>query len=97
VGAATWAAVADRLTAAGHDVTVPSLLAAADGPGPYWPQVVAAVADGLSGVPPGQAAEARRRGWAVRSVPGEHLHQVVDPDATAGLLLELAGPARPLS
>jgi len=225
VGPATWAAVADRLTAVGHDVTVPSLLAAADGPGPYWPQVVAAVADGLSGVPPGrplvlvahsnagvfvpvirrglnfpvassvfvdatvpaehgstpvapatflpflrglagadgrlpqwtdwwdeadvapmfagreqarkvvtaeqprlplayyqehvpvppgwddhpcgylqfsggydgQAAEARRRGWAVRSLPGEHLHQVVDPDATASLLLELAGSARPLS
>src|ERR1022692_287237 len=37
------------------------------------------------------AAEARRRGWTVRSLPGEHLHQVVDPDATASLLLELAG------
>jgi hypothetical protein len=40
-----------------------------------------------------QAAEARRRGWAVRSLPGEHLHQVVDPDATARTLLELAGSA----
>jgi len=43
----------------------------------------------------GQAAEARRRGWAMRSLPGEHLHQVVDPDATARTLLELAFPGRP--
>ena len=41
------------------------------------------------------AAEARRRGWAMRSLPGEHLHQVVDPDATARTLLELALPGRP--
>jgi hypothetical protein len=39
-----------------------------------------------------QAAEARRRGWAVRSLPGEHLHQVVDPAATARTLLELTLP-----
>ncbi len=37
------------------------------------------------------AEEARHRGWAVRSLPGEHLHQVVDPDATAArALLEFA-------
>lgn len=41
----------------------------------------------------GQAAEARRRGWPVRSVPGEHLHQVVDPDAVTRALLELASAA----
>jgi hypothetical protein len=29
----------------------------------------------------------------VRTLPGEHLHQVVDPDATAALLLELADSA----
>lgn len=45
----------------------------------------------FSGAYDATAAEARRRGWAVRSLPGEHLHQVVDPDATARLLLELAG------
>jgi hypothetical protein len=223
VGPATWAAVADRLTAAGRDVTVPSLLDVTASGGPYWPRVVAAVAGALAGLPPGrpvvlvahsnagvfipvirrglefpvassvfvdatvpaeqgptpvvpaaflpflrglagadgrlppwtdwwdeaeiapmfagreqdraaiaaeqprlplayyeedvplppgwddhpcgyvqfsgaydgQAAEARRRGWAVRSLPGEHLHQVVDPDGTASLLLELAGSARP--
>ena len=41
----------------------------------------------------GPAADASQRGWAVRTLPGEHLHQVVDPDATAALLLELAGSA----
>jgi hypothetical protein len=40
-----------------------------------------------------QAAESRRRGWPVRSAPGEHLHQVVDPDAVTLALLELAGAA----
>jgi len=38
----------------------------------------------------GEAAEARRRGWPVRHVPGEHLHQVVDPDAVTRALIELA-------
>src|SRR5215470_6785735 len=43
----------------------------------------------------GQADEARRRGWPVLRVPGEHLHQVVDPDAVARAVLELAAaPAR---
>jgi len=41
----------------------------------------------------GQAAEARRRGWPVRAVPGEHLHQVVDPAGVTRALLELAGTA----
>jgi hypothetical protein len=40
-----------------------------------------------------QAAEARRRGWLVRHVPGEHLHQVVDPDAVTRTLLELVSAA----
>ena len=39
-----------------------------------------------------QAAEARRRGWPVRTVPGEHLHQVVDPAGVTRALLELAAP-----
>src|SRR5215472_513712 len=38
----------------------------------------------------GQADEARHRGWPVLRVPGEHLHQVVDPDAVAHAVLELA-------
>jgi hypothetical protein len=38
----------------------------------------------------GQAAEAVRRGWPVRTTRGEHLHQVVDPAAVTRSLLELA-------
>ena len=37
-----------------------------------------------------QAREAQRRGWAVRSLPGAHLHQTVDPAGVARVLLELA-------
>jgi len=39
-----------------------------------------------------QAGEARRRGWTVRSLPGAHLHQILDPDGVARILLELTGP-----
>lgn len=35
------------------------------------------------------ADEARERGWRVSHLPGEHLHQVVDPEGTALRLLEL--------
>ncbi len=38
----------------------------------------------------GQAAGARLRGWPVRTVAGEHLHQVVDPAGVAQALLGLA-------
>lgn len=41
-----------------------------------------------------QANQARQRGWTVRSAPGEHLHQIVDPDGVAEILLELAGCSR---
>jgi hypothetical protein len=42
-----------------------------------------------------QARGARRRGWTVRSLPGAHLHQTVDPAGVARLLLELPGLPRP--
>ena len=38
-----------------------------------------------------QAGQARSRGWPVCTVPGQHLHQVVDPAGVAAALLELAG------
>jgi len=41
----------------------------------------------------GQAAEAQRRGWPVHTVPGEHLHQAVDPAAVTAALLDLAAAA----
>ncbi|MFJ2894140.1 alpha/beta hydrolase [Streptomyces sp. NPDC087218] len=37
------------------------------------------------------AAEARDRGWRVAHLPGEHLHQLVDPAGTARHILELSG------
>jgi hypothetical protein len=38
----------------------------------------------------GEAGRARQRGWPVRAVPGEHLHQVTDPGGVAAALLGLA-------
>ncbi|AEW98613.1 alpha/beta hydrolase family protein [Streptantibioticus cattleyicolor] len=37
----------------------------------------------------GLADEARARGWRVGHLPGAHLHQLVDPDGTAGHILRL--------
>lgn len=31
----------------------------------------------------------RRRGWAVEQVPGEHLHQVVDPPAVTDRIVAM--------
>lgn len=39
----------------------------------------------------GQAELARARGWPVRVIPGEHLHQVVDPGAVAQAITETWG------
>ena len=39
------------------------------------------------------AAAARRRGWPVRELPGDHLHMLIDPDAVAAALIDLAGIA----
>jgi hypothetical protein len=50
VGPATWQPVAQRLAEAGERAVVPSLLSVGDGPPPYWQRVVAAVADGLTGI-----------------------------------------------
>jgi hypothetical protein len=36
------------------------------------------------------ATEARGRGWIVEQLPGAHLHQLVDPDGVARLLLAIA-------
>lgn len=42
----------------------------------------------------GEASDARQRGWPVRSVPGQHLHQIVDPPAVARALLDLVASTR---
>jgi hypothetical protein len=42
-----------------------------------------------------EAGLARSRGCGpVRTLPGEHLHQIVDPGAVSGAVLDLAGPPR---
>jgi hypothetical protein len=40
-----------------------------------------------------EASQARERGWPARTLPGEHLHQVVDPGGVSRALLDLAGPS----
>jgi hypothetical protein len=39
-----------------------------------------------------EAGQARERGWPVRTLSGEHLHQVVDPDGVARALAGIATP-----
>jgi hypothetical protein len=45
-----------------------------------------------------EADEAARRGWAVEHLPGQHLHQIVDPDAVAERIVAMTrswtGPPR---
>ena len=41
-----------------------------------------------------EAEEARARGWRVAHLPGEHLHQTVDPAATAELITSLVSDSR---
>jgi hypothetical protein len=36
------------------------------------------------------AADARSRGWLVGVLVGQHLHQLVDPEATADRLITMA-------
>ena len=36
------------------------------------------------------AADARSRGWLVEELAGQHLHQLVGPDATADRLITMA-------
>jgi hypothetical protein len=36
------------------------------------------------------AVEARMRGWLVEELSGQHLHQLIDPDATTDLLILMA-------
>ncbi len=50
VGPSTWQPVTARLTAAGHQALVPSLLEVGDGEPPFWPRVVAAVRAGMTGL-----------------------------------------------
>jgi pimeloyl-ACP methyl ester carboxylesterase len=38
-----------------------------------------------------KASEAERRGWAVDHVPGQHLHQLVDPETVTGRIVALTG------
>ncbi|HTJ69994.1 MAG TPA: hypothetical protein VL551_20835 [Actinospica sp.] len=51
VGPSTWRPVADRLTAAGYQACVPSLLGTVEGAPPYWPRVVEAVRTEASRLP----------------------------------------------
>jgi hypothetical protein len=40
------------------------------------------------------AADALERGWRTARLPGEHLHQLVNPAGVARLIVELAAPGR---
>jgi hypothetical protein len=54
VGPLTWAPVAERLRALGHEAVVPSLLQVGEGDPPFWPRAVEAVADATRDLVTGQ-------------------------------------------
>jgi pimeloyl-ACP methyl ester carboxylesterase len=55
---------------------------------PGWADMVCAYLQ-FSAIYQSVADEAGARGWRVVRIDGQHLHMVVDPDATAGALIEL--------
>lgn len=81
VGPATWTPVAERLRDAGATAVVPDLRSVADAPVPFWPRVVEIVRGAVAELPAG--------GWDVTEIAGEHLHEVVDPEAVTAYLLDL--------
>ena len=56
-------------------------------PAPWWSVPCAYLQ--FSAAYDDEAARARQAGWPVELVRGEHLHQVVDPDRVAEVLLEM--------
>jgi len=54
VGPSTWAPVAERLTAKGATVVVPSLTGVAEAEPPFWPRVADLVGAELARLPPGR-------------------------------------------
>ncbi|MDR3082459.1 MAG: alpha/beta hydrolase, partial [Streptomyces sp.] len=92
VGPSTWRPVAEHLTAAGHQVRVPSLLhVGADAP-PFWPRVVGAVRDDLRQVPVDSPVTLVAHSNAGLFLPS--IRSGLDHPVTCSIFVDAALPAR---
>jgi hypothetical protein len=91
LGPASWRPVADRLTAAGYEVRVPSLVHVGAGAPPFWPRAVAAVRDGLREVPAGSPVVLVAHSNAGLSVPV--IRSALDHPVAASVFVDAALPA----
>ncbi|MEV5611157.1 alpha/beta hydrolase [Streptomyces sp. NPDC052225] len=92
VGPSTWRPVADHLTAAGHQVRVPSLLNVGAGAAPFWPRVVDAVREDLRQVPADRPVA-----WVAHSNAGLFLPAIrsaLDRPVAGSVFVDAALPAR---
>lgn len=92
VGPSTWQPVAEHLTAAGHQVQVPSLLHVGAGGPPFWPRVVGAVRDSLRQVPAGSPVTLVAHSNAGLFLPA--IRSGLDRTVTGSVFVDAALPAR---
>ncbi|MFC4586229.1 alpha/beta fold hydrolase [Sphaerisporangium corydalis] len=92
VGPSTWHPVAGRLTAAGHQARVPSLLNVGDGDPPFWPRAVEAVRRDLEQVPAGGPVTLVAHSNAGLFLPA--IRAGLDHPVTGSIFVDAALPAR---
>ncbi|MBO0916653.1 alpha/beta hydrolase [Streptomyces laculatispora] len=92
VGPSTWNPVAERLTAMGHQVRVPSLLHVGAGEPPFWPRAAEAVRTGLQGVPTDHPLILVAHSNAGLFLPS--VRSVLDHPVTDSVFVDAALPAR---
>ncbi|MFJ1722250.1 MULTISPECIES: alpha/beta hydrolase [unclassified Streptomyces] len=92
VGPSTWHPVAEHLSAAGHQVRVPSLLEVGAGEPPFWPRAVDAVRDGLADIPTEQPLVLVAHSNAGLFLPS--IRAGLDHPVTGSVFVDAALPAR---
>ncbi|ROQ63652.1 alpha/beta hydrolase family protein [Streptomyces sp. 840.1] len=92
VGPATWSPVADRLTAEGYQVRVPSLLHVGAGEPPFWPTAAEAVRADLRGIPTDHPLVLVAHSNAGLFLPA--VRSVLDHPVAASVFVDAALPAR---
>ncbi|WLQ45020.1 alpha/beta hydrolase [Streptomyces laculatispora] len=92
VGPSTWNPVAERLTAKGHQVRVPSLLHVGAGEPPFWPRAAEAVRAGLQGIPTDHPLILVAHSNAGLFLPS--VRSVLDHPVTGSVFVDAALPAR---
>ncbi|WAE71075.1 alpha/beta hydrolase [Streptomonospora nanhaiensis] len=92
VGPSTWQPVAERLTAAGYRVRVPSLLHIGAGAPPFWPRIAEAVRDDLRQAPAGSPVTLVAHSNAGLFLPV--IRSSLDHPVASSVFVDAALPAR---